>query len=56
MRKQTFFGVMMAVVSPMLVQRTERGDDMFMAVFARHCAQVLDLDALALLPDAAPTA
>jgi hypothetical protein len=49
-RRQSFFGVMMAVISPMLVQQTERGDDMFMAVFARHCQQVLDLDALAVLP------
>src|SRR3712207_7016706 len=38
----------------MLVQQTERGDDMFMATFARHCQHVLDLDALATLPS--PTA
>ncbi len=54
-RRQSFFGVMMAVISPMLVQQTERGDDMFMAVFARHCQQVLDLDALAILPPAQVT-
>ena len=47
---------MMAVISPMLVQQTERGDAMFMAVFARHCQQVLDLDALAVLPPAQPRA
>lgn len=50
-RRQSFFGVMMAIVSPMLVQRTDRGDDMFMAMIERHCAQVLDTDALALLPE-----
>ncbi|MGE5694518.1 MAG: phosphotransferase [Candidatus Sericytochromatia bacterium] len=50
-RRQSFFGVMMAIVSPMLVQRTERGDDMFMAMIERHCEQVLDTDALALLPE-----
>ncbi len=50
-RRTSFFGVMMAVISPMLVQRTDRGDDMFMAVFERHCAQVLDLDALETLPE-----
>ena len=50
-RRQSFFGVMMAIVSPMLVARTERGDDMFMAMIERHCAQVLDTDALALLPE-----
>jgi hypothetical protein len=51
-RHQSFFGVLMAIVSPMLVQRTERGDDMFMTMIERHCEQVLDNDALALLPEA----
>jgi len=50
-RHQSFFGVMMAIVSPMLVVRTERGDEMFMAMVERHCEQVLDTDALALLPE-----
>ncbi len=50
-RRQTFFGVMMAIVSPMLVQRTERGDQMFMTMIERHCAHVLDTDALDLLPE-----
>ena len=50
-RRQSFFGVMMAIVSPMLVQRTERGDEMFMTMIERHCEQVLDMDALALLPE-----
>lgn len=49
-RRQSFFGVMMAVVSSMLVGQTERGDDMFMTMLSRHCAQVLDTDALAILP------
>ncbi len=40
----------MAIVSPMLVERTERGDEMFMAMIARHCQHVLDTDALSLLP------
>jgi hypothetical protein len=52
-RRQTFAGVMMTIVSPMLVQRTERGDEMFMAMLERHCEQVLDYDALALLPEPA---
>ncbi|MEO6795257.1 MAG: phosphotransferase [Mycobacterium sp.] len=52
-RRQSFFGVMMAVVSSMLVGQTERGDEMFMTMLSRHCAQVLDTDALAILP--APT-
>lgn len=49
-RRQSFFGVMMSIVSPMLVERTERGDRMFMTMIARHCQHVLDTDALAVLP------
>ncbi len=50
-RRQSFFGVMMAIVSSMLVERTDRGDEMFMVMLERHCAHVLDTDALAVLPD-----
>ena len=49
-RRQSFFGVMMAIVSSMLVERTERGDQMFMTMLQRHCEHVLDTDALATLP------
>lgn len=52
-RRAGFFGVMMAIVSSMLVEQTERGDAMFMTMLARHCAHVLDTDAVALLPAAA---
>lgn len=52
-RRQSFFGVMMAIVSSMLVERTERGDRMFMTMLERHCDHVLDTDALATLPGAA---
>lgn len=51
-RRQAFFGVMMAIVSSMLVERTERGDQMFMTMLQRHCDHVLDTDALATLPNA----
>lgn len=51
-RHQSFFGVLMAIVSPMLVARTDRGDEMFMAMISRHCQHVLDTDALAILPAA----
>jgi ecdysteroid kinase len=50
-RRQSFFGVMMAIVSSMLVERTDRGDEMFMVMLARHCQHVLDTDALAVLPE-----
>ena len=52
-RRQAFFGVMMAIVSSMLVERTERGDEMFMTMLRRHSQHVLDTDALATLPDPA---
>ncbi|TFV59459.1 DUF1679 domain-containing protein [Mycobacterium sp. PS03-16] len=51
-RRQSFFGVMMAIVSSMLVERTERGDHMFMTMLRRHCEHVLDTDALGVLPAA----
>src|SRR5262245_62039777 len=35
-RRQAFFGVMMAIVSSMLVERTDRGDEMFMTMLRRH--------------------
>jgi hypothetical protein len=52
-RRQSFFGVMMAIVSSMLVERTDRGDEMFMTMLRRHSRHVLDTDALATLPAAA---
>ncbi|MEO3759229.1 phosphotransferase [Mycobacterium sp. B14F4] len=51
-RRQSFFGVMMAIVSSMLVERTDRGDEMFMTMLQRHCQHVLDVDALSILPEA----
>lgn len=53
LRLQSFFGVVMAVASSMLVERTERGDKMFLTMLARHCDLVLDLDALSVLPEPA---
>jgi phosphotransferase family enzyme len=48
-RRHTFSGVLMAIVAPMVVERTERGDDMFMTMIARHAQHALDLDATELL-------
>lgn len=50
-RHQSFFGVLMSIVSPMLVARTERGDAMFMAMMERHAQHVIDTGALDILPD-----
>src|SRR4051812_17382150 len=49
-RRQVFHNVLMAVAAAMLVERTERGDDMFMASLSRGAQQALDLDAVDLLP------
>lgn len=49
-RRQSFFGVMMAIISPMLVERTERGDQMFLTMMERHSSHVLDTGALEALP------
>src|SRR5258708_12599114 len=54
-RRASFFGVMMAIVSSMLVEQTDRGDEMFMVMLRRHCHHVLDTDALSPLPDPSQT-
>ena len=55
-RRQSFFGVMMAIISPMLVERTERGDHMFLTMMDRHSSHVLDTGALDVLPTVADVA
>lgn len=42
-------GMLMAIGASMMVERTPRGDDMFLAMASRHAAQMLDLDSLALI-------
>jgi len=49
-RRQSFFGVMMSIVSSMLVVRTERGDEMFLTMLDRHSSHVIDTRALDALP------
>jgi Ecdysteroid kinase-like family len=49
-RRQSFLGVLMTVGPAVIVERTERGDEMFLTTLARYAQQVLDLDALELLP------
>jgi len=48
-RLDTFAGVLMAIVASMVVQRTERGDLMFLTSTRRHAQHALDEDAPALL-------
>jgi hypothetical protein len=42
-RRYAFGGLIMAIAASGLVERTDRGDDMFMAMATRHCQQVADL-------------
>lgn len=48
-RRGTWSGLIVTIAAAMLVERTQRGDDMFMVMAHRHAAHVLDLDAPALL-------
>jgi hypothetical protein len=48
-RRSTFAGVVMAVVASMIVEQTERGDEMFIAMASRHASHALDLESEALL-------
>jgi hypothetical protein len=48
-RRETFAGVLMAIVASMVVERTERGDLMFLTSTRRHAQHALDEDAPALL-------
>jgi hypothetical protein len=48
-RRGTFAGLVMAVAASMLVERTARGDEMFLTMAARHSRHVLDLDAVELI-------
>ena len=44
-----FGGLIMAIVASFLVQRTDRGDEMFITMAERHARQALDLDAEGLI-------
>jgi aminoglycoside/choline kinase family phosphotransferase len=48
-RRGSWAGLVMAVGASMLVERTDRGDEMFMAMADRHALHALDLDAAAVL-------
>lgn len=50
-RRATFAGINVAVGAAMLVQRTERGDRLFLTMLDRHVSHVLDHDALSLLDE-----
>jgi hypothetical protein len=51
-RRDTFGGLLMAIVASMVVQRTERGDLMFLTSAGRHAQHALDAGAADLLTSA----
>jgi hypothetical protein len=48
-RRYAFGGIVMDIIAAMVVQQTERGDEMFAAMADRHARHAIDLDSLALL-------
>ena len=48
-RRGTVAGLIMALAASMLVERTDRGDEMFMAMAHRHAQHALDLDFVGVL-------
>jgi len=49
-RRHAFHGIVMAIGAAMLVERTERGDEMFRTMTTRHAHHALDLHSLTLTP------
>jgi hypothetical protein len=45
-RRGTWSGLIMAVAASILVERTDRGDEMFLTMASRHSRHALDLDAV----------
>jgi Phosphotransferase enzyme family len=50
-RRHAYAGYIMAMGASMLVERTARGDEMFLAMARRHAAQIEDLGSEALLAE-----
>jgi len=48
-RRGTWAGLVMAIAASMLVERTDRGDQMFLTMASRHARHALDLDAPSLI-------
>lgn len=48
-RRGTWAGLVMAIAASMLVERTERGDQMFLTMASRHAHHAMDLDAVELI-------
>ena len=48
-RRGTFSGFAVTIIAAVMVQQTERGDDMFVAMASRHARHAIDLGAGELL-------
>jgi hypothetical protein len=48
-RREAAAGVLMSVVASQIVQRTDRGDQMFTAMATRHIQHALDSETLSLI-------
>lgn len=48
--KQSFLGLPMAFASPMLLEQTDRGDDMFLTMLDRLATYIIDTNAVETLP------
>jgi len=48
-RRYTFAGLIMAIAASMLVEQTDRGDDMFVTMAQRHGRHAIDLEAERLI-------
>ncbi|KAL4898120.1 kinase-like domain-containing protein [Aspergillus ambiguus] len=56
LREQAFMGLPLAFASPMILEQTTRGDEMFLTMLDRLATYLIDLNAVETLPDpAAPT-
>jgi len=49
-RRYAYAGYIMAVGASMMVERTPRGDEMFLTMARRHAAQIIDLSSHELIP------
>lgn len=49
-RRHAFAGIVMSIGASMLVERTDRGDEMFCTMTTRHAHHALDLHSLTLIP------
>jgi hypothetical protein len=53
-RAQSFWGLPLAFASPMILEQTERGDDMFFTMLDRLATFIIDINAVETLPPPTP--